>query len=313
MAKLNLIAVRLMEHLCEHDWHGYTMSNPGRNGDGEGVCPVIVDGRTYNLQQGDRDCSSSTCECWKMALAGTPFEGKLNAAQSTHNMRKVFTGSGLFEWKPMSFVAQPGDLYIKEGSHVAMCVSAVPDMLAEFSLNEKGGAYGGKVGDQTGRESRIGKFYDYPWDGILHYVGGDVGSASGKPAAAPMPRYRVRTSEDGWLPWMQGFTSSDGSGEDFAGERGHAIVDFEWEAPAGSWFTLTLANGLELAKNQHAKEPLSGITLYYVTPQPGVTGFKKAKYRVAPIDKDFLKWEFDDEDDGAGGAGVIDRLQLTLE
>lgn len=313
MAKANEIAVKLMEHLCEHDWHGYTMSSPGRNGDGQGTCDVTVDGRVYRLQQGDRDCSSSTIECWRMALVGTPYEGRLDGATYTGNMRKVFTGSGLFEWKPMSFTAQPGDLYLNEGSHVAMCVSTTPDLLAEFSLNENGGAYGGKVGDQTGRESRIRAYYSYPWGGILHYKGGDVGSASGKPASAPMPRYRVRTAEDGWLPWMEGLTDTSGSGDDFAGVCGHAIVDFEWEAPAGSWFQLTLADGTELARNQHASSPLSGITLYYVTPEPGVTGFKKAKYRVAPIGRDYLKWELDDEDDGAGGAGVIDRLQLALE
>lgn len=314
MSQPNLVAVVLMRHLCEHDWHGYTMSMPGRLGDGEGACPVAVDGRTYELQQGDRDCSSSVCECWRKALEGTPYEGALDAATYSGNMRAAFVGSGLFEWRPASFAAQPGDLYLKEGSHVAMCVSSAPDMLAEFSLNEFGGAYGGKVGDQTGRESRIRAYYSYPWDGVLHYVGGDVSGAADKPAATPMPRYRVRTAEDGWLPWMQGFASSDGSGEDFAGERGHAVVDFEWEAPAGSWFALTKADGAELPRNRHGDgSPLSGVTLYYVTPRPGATGFYKAKYRVAPIGKDYLKWEFDDEDGGAGGAGAIDRLQLALE
>lgn len=317
MAKPNEVAVRLMTHLCEHDWHGYTMDMAGRQGDGEGVCPVEVDGRVYELQQGDRDCSSSVCEDWRLALVGTPYEGALDAATNTRNMRKVFVGSGLFEWHPMGdgFVAQPGDIYLAEGKHTAMCISAVPDMLGEFSLNEFGGAYGGKVGDQTGRESCIHAYYNYPWDGILHYIGGDLGAAPGVPTAPPAVPYRVKTAEDGWLPWMVGLKSQDGSGEDYAGELGHAIVDVEWDAPEGSWSTRTLADGTDLARNEPntTGQPLSGVTLYYATPNPGVTGFFKAKYRVAPMGKDYLKWEFDDEDGGAGGAGVIDRLQLTIE
>lgn len=314
MANPANVSARLMEHLCDHDWHGYDQIH--RNGDGEGICPVTVDGRTYELQQGDRDCSSAVIECWRMALKGTPHEGKLDAATYTGNMRSVFVRSGLFAVKPLSYTAQRGDIYLNDGNHTAMCISAVPDMLGEFSLNELGTISGGKVGDQTGRESRVRPYYNYPWNCILAYIGGDLGSASGKPSAAPeAPRYRVKTREDGWLPWMQGLTSSDGSGEDFAGELGHAIIDFEWDAPDGSWFVQTLEDGTELPRNQHntTDQPLSGITLYYVTPEPGVTGFYVASYRVGTLDGPWLKMERDDEDDGAGGAGVIDRMQLTLE
>lgn len=313
MARPNEVAVRLMEHLCNHDWHGYDQTH--RLGDGEGTCPVVVDGRTYELQQGDRDCSSAVIECWKMPLAGTLKQGALDKATYTGNIRSVFVKSGLFEWKPMSFTAQPGDLYLAEGQHVAMCLSTVPDMLGEFSINEKGKTTGGKVGDQTGRESRVRDFYSYPWDGILHYTGGDLGAAPGVSATPPSVPYRVKTAEDGWLPWMDGLVSSDGSGEDYAGEIGHAIIDVEWDAPEGSWSTRTLADGTELARDEPntTGQPLSGVTLYYVTPNPGVTGFFKAKYRVGRLGGDYLKWEHDDEDGGAGGAGVIDRLQLSIE
>ena len=36
------------------------------------------------------------------------------------------------------------------------------DALSEFCINEFGGTYGGKRGDQTGGESRIAAFYSYP-------------------------------------------------------------------------------------------------------------------------------------------------------
>ena len=51
-----------------------------------------------------------------------------------------------------------------------MCVSpygsARGDLLAQFSISEKGTVTGVK-GDQTGRESNIKNYYSYPWDGKL--------------------------------------------------------------------------------------------------------------------------------------------------
>jgi hypothetical protein len=75
---------------------------------------------------------------------------------------QVFVNSGLFEVKPLSFTAQRGDLYLSAGHHVAMCQTQIPDMLSEFSINEKGGAYGGTPGDQTGKEASIHGYYNYP-------------------------------------------------------------------------------------------------------------------------------------------------------
>ncbi|HIW77037.1 MULTISPECIES: hypothetical protein [Gordonibacter] len=166
------VAATLHHHKCTHPWHGYTQG-PGRWGDGEGTCPVEVDGRTYHLQQGDGDCSSTVVECWKVALEGTPYEGALDTATYTGNMRSVFVGSGLFEWHPMGdgYVAQRGDIYLNEANHTAMCQSAEPDMLSEFLSNEHGTITGGAVGDQTGYESVVREYYDFPWDGILAYNG----------------------------------------------------------------------------------------------------------------------------------------------
>lgn len=170
MANLANVAATLHEHLCTHNWHGYTQAWNGRWGDGEGVCSLNIGGKTYSVEQGDRDCSSSVIECWRAALKGTPYEGKLDGATYTGNMRSVFVNSGLFEWKPMSFIAQRGDIYLNEVNHTAMCQTPSPDMLSEFCISENGTIYG-NVGDQTGRESRVAPYYDYPWDGILHYNG----------------------------------------------------------------------------------------------------------------------------------------------
>ena len=184
MPDLANVAATLHEHLCVHDWHGYTQG-PGRWGDGEGVCSLSIGGATYAVEQGDRDCSSSVIECWRAALRGTAYEGRLDGATYTGDMRQVFVGSGLFEWHPMGdgYVARRGDVYLNEQRHTAMCQSAVPDMLSEFLINEHGTITGGQVGDQTGRESVVRAYYDLPWDGILAYNGKADGAAQGAPDA----------------------------------------------------------------------------------------------------------------------------------
>ncbi|HAM15625.1 MAG TPA: hypothetical protein DCP91_07180 [Eggerthellaceae bacterium] len=70
---------------------------------------------------------------WAVALQGTPWEGAMDSAVTTHNMRSVFVESGLFEWLGMSFLAEPSDLYLSEQNHVAMCRTQYPDVLFEFS------------------------------------------------------------------------------------------------------------------------------------------------------------------------------------
>lgn len=156
-------AVQVMEHLCSHEWHGYTQGS-GRWGDGEGHCTVTVDGVQYRTEQGDRDCSSAVISALQAAGFNT------GGASYTGDMRQCLVAQG-WQWHPMSsgYIAQRGDIYLNEVNHTAMCTSAMPDMLAEFSSNEFGGIRGGQVGDQTGEESVIRGYYDFPWDGILHW------------------------------------------------------------------------------------------------------------------------------------------------
>lgn len=129
-----------------------------------------IDGKKYTIKVGDYDCSSSCITAWRLALSTTKYAHALDGATYTGNMREVFVGSGLFDWKPMSFLAEPGDLYLNEENHVAMCQTQVPDVLSEFSWGDNG-AYGNRRGDQDGGESSVHAYYDYPWDGILHYNG----------------------------------------------------------------------------------------------------------------------------------------------
>lgn len=168
-------AAAIHRHLCVCPKHGYTQGS-GRNGGGHGYCKVKTQGHTFKVPAGDYDCSSSVITAWKLALSKTKHKGCLDGATFTGNMRSVFVNSGLFKWKPMSYIAQTGDIYLSEAHHTAMCQTAVPDVMSEFLINENGGIVGGRHGDQTGMESVVHWFrtYSFGWDGILEYVGGNV-------------------------------------------------------------------------------------------------------------------------------------------
>lgn len=174
--RVNEIAAAIHKRMCEDSRFGYSWEER------YGAFPEtwVIDGKPYEIKVGDYDCSSSCITAWQLALSHTEHAGALEGATYTGNMRSVFVGSGLFEWKSMDFLAEPGDLYLNEANHVAMCQTQYPDILSEFSSNEYGGCYGGERGDQTGWESHVAGYYDYPWDGILHYIGDDGDEPKGK-------------------------------------------------------------------------------------------------------------------------------------
>ena len=311
--RLNEIAAAIHKRMCEDDRFGYSWEE--RYG---AVWETWeIDGKSYRIRVGDYDCSSSTITAWSVALLGTPWEGSLDAAITTHNMRSVFVGSGLFEWLGMSFLAEPSDLYLSEANHVAMCQTQYPDVLSEFSWGDNG-AYGNQRGDQTGWEASVHAYYDYPWDGILHFVGdgeavpsapsgGSGSEAGGVPADLPMPRYRVAIMRNEWLPWMRGKVDEGGSDDTFAGEPGCGIVDVEFDGGSlgpNGWFS----------KNMDG-DKLIGITVYYDTPRPSETGYYQAKYRAHWLSDPpaWGKYEYDDDDGGAGDdAHQLDMIELTI-
>lgn len=170
------VAALIMRHLCTHNAHGYTQDMTDRQG--TGTEEIDVYGHKYAIPSGDRDCSSAVISAYE--AAGISCGG----ATYTGNMRQRMVKTGNFFWRSMNFIAQMGDTYLNEQSHTAMCLSAEPDVLMEFSINEKGKTLGGKVGDQLqkgeydetyGRgESHLKMYYDYPWDGILQCVNEEI-------------------------------------------------------------------------------------------------------------------------------------------
>ena len=170
------VAAKIHQRMCDDDGFGYSWEE--RYGSDRDNVTWVIEGRKYTLNRGDYDCSSSVITAWKMALQGTKYEGRLDGATYTGNMREVFVASGLFEvWNTARTYAVRGDVYLNDANHTAMCQDGGrgdgpygKDMLSEFSWGDKG-AYGNKRGDQSGREAYVHEYYDYPWSCTLHYNG----------------------------------------------------------------------------------------------------------------------------------------------
>lgn len=155
---------QVVEHMVTHDGdggHGYAQDK--RYGDGTDETFKLSDGTPVTIKRGDRDCSSGVITA--LQAIGVDTKG----ATYTGDMKNALLKTGLFEWYPMSVphYAKRGDIYLNEKHHTAVCKSDNPDMMMQFSINENGGARGGKQGDQTGSESNIRPYKNYPWDGRL--------------------------------------------------------------------------------------------------------------------------------------------------
>lgn len=229
MAKCAEVAAKIHANMCNDSGFGYSWSE--RYGTSRDPVTYNIGGRNYTINRGDYDCSSSVCTAWQTALEGTAYEGALDGATYTGNMRSVFVNSGLFDvWDTYSTSAVRGDVYLNDNSHTAMCQDGGSDgvygydCLSEFSINEFGEVYGGQRGDQTGWESHITGYYNYPWSCTLHYNGkADSTSGGSTPAPEPstpvngQPIYAVYTAEHGWLTEMEGMKETDGGNDDYAG------------------------------------------------------------------------------------------------
>lgn len=324
--KKNEVAAQIMEHLCNHDGdggHGY--SQYAREGSG-GTETLEIGGEYYTIATGDRDCSSAVCSAYQ--AAGVPV--KDYGATYTGNMKRAFLATGQFEWKPMSFTAQRGDVYLNEVHHTAMCTSVIPDMLAQFSISENGTIHG-QTGDQTGQESNIRPYYDYPWDGILHYIGD--GEASGGQSSVPsstLPEigYYAMTAK-GWHPRMIGWSDTGGSSDTWAGNGELPILYLAIEMPEGSWYQVQTDNGwLDKVWKCDTSDlvngaagdgtPIRRVRCWYETPNPSATGYHQIEYSVANVGEGFLPNMIDltdtggSSDDFAGNGGTIGRFRARL-
>ena len=307
MAQMNEVAAQIMEHLCNHDAHGYTQGARWGNGETESI---EVDGEVFRFPGGDRDCSSAVISAYQ--AAGLDVD-----ATYTGNMRSAFLATGLFEWHGMDFIAQRGDIYLNEGNHTAECTCPDPDLLAEFCIAETGGIYG-QEGDQTGYEAYVHGYYDYPWDGILHFIGGDASTGwyvePNYDVPIPNVPFRVKT-ENGWLP-----EGEVGDGTQIVGIA--IAMDGWYQACTEKHGWLEPVDGYDIDDEENGyagyeDSPIIAVRAYYETPNPSETGYFTAKYHVSDCGEDYWPWQYDDDtwdgqDGYAGDMVPIDRFYIEL-
>lgn len=115
----------------------------------------------FNASVGNCDCSSLVIHCLREAGFDT------GSATYTGNLSSNLVARG---WKrlPVDGRPQAGDILLNDVHHVAVYLGG--GQLAQASISEKG-TVSGKAGDQTGRETNIRGYYDYPWSCYLRYMG----------------------------------------------------------------------------------------------------------------------------------------------
>jgi hypothetical protein len=111
---------------------------------------------------GNADCSSLVIWCLREAGFDT------GQATYTGNMSAQLTARG---WTRLSPDGHPraGDILLNDADHVAVYLGG--GLLAQASYSEHHTA-NGAGGDQTGQETNIRGYYDFPWNAYLRYTGG---------------------------------------------------------------------------------------------------------------------------------------------
>ena len=128
---------------------------------------------------GNCDCSSLVITCLREAGFDT------GAASYTGNMSAQLTARGWHRLNP-TVAKQAGDILLNDAYHVAVMING--SQLAQASISETGGVSGAD-GDQTGRETNISNYYDYPWNAVLRWNGDTMPTVQEIAAAVGSYRY----------------------------------------------------------------------------------------------------------------------------
>lgn len=151
------IAAQVMEHICEHDAHGY--SQPNRAGDGTVEAVELSDGSTVTIHGADYDCSEAVRMCYR-AVGVLPY----GSYMWTGNEDEVLTDAG-FVRVPLSAIVR-GDVLWRSG-HTALYLG--DGLIGEAHHGDYAGGLSGRQGDQDGTEVRIATYYASAWSRAYHY------------------------------------------------------------------------------------------------------------------------------------------------
>ena len=120
---------------------------------------------------GSCDCSSLVIHALKEAGFDTgtaTYTGNLSANLTARGWRRL----------PADGHPQAGDILLNDVHHVAVYVGG--GRLAQASIDERGRTSGGRPGDQTGHETNISSYYNFPWNCYLRYPPASSPAPSGK-------------------------------------------------------------------------------------------------------------------------------------
>lgn len=115
----------------------------------------------FNAAGGNCDCSSLVIHCLQEAGFDTgdaTYTGNLSANLCARGWARVANNGN----------PQAGDILLNDADHVAVCIGG--GMLAQASISENN-SVAGNPGDQTGWETNVSAYYNYPWNAYLRYTG----------------------------------------------------------------------------------------------------------------------------------------------
>ena len=186
-------------------------------------------------------------------------------------------------------------------------------------FDHSSGYFGTIEGNTGGGEGTVARCtrYNYGSYATAFFRPPYSGSAP-DPTPAPTKKAKFRVKENG--KWQkEGYAGTPG-----VAKQGIAIDMPGWYqvcTQAHGW--LERVSGYDINDEEHGfagwqDSPITAVRCYYETPNPSVTGYYYAKYRVSEINQEYYPWQIDDEvsdtmDGYAGDFVPINRFELVIE
>lgn len=169
------------------------------------------------------DCSSAVITAWQ--TAGVPVKTK--GATYTGNMKSVFLACGFVDVTNKVNLAtcsgmEKADVLLNEVHHTAMYAGN------KQIVHARGQSYGSPATGDQGSEIAVTNYYNYPWDCVLRYGGGEVkpaeyyyiGSCNVKLGEMVAGCYGAQVKTVQRLLNAKGYKGKDGKKLDVDGEFG---------------------------------------------------------------------------------------------